>query len=187
MGCYMRFTDVLNHPVEQLELTVRCYVCLKKCNIETVGALAQKTEGELLQTGNFDMKSLFEVKMILGEMGLTLGLPQDSPKWFAGDQGFWPPESELRIGDHYPHPPKYGEFLLYLFLKRKDRENVIGDLVEEYSTIILPKFGVLKASLWFWKQVASSIMPLLWPRMKRLAQLAGAAKMAQEVLKWMRS
>jgi DNA-directed RNA polymerase subunit alpha len=59
----------LNRSVEELELSVRSYNCLKNANIQTIGELVQKTEAEMLKTKNFGRKSLNEIKEILGTMG----------------------------------------------------------------------------------------------------------------------
>ena len=64
----------LDKSVEELELSVRSYNCLKNANIRTIRELVQKTEGEMLKTKNFGRKSLNEIKEILHEMGLGLGL-----------------------------------------------------------------------------------------------------------------
>src|SRR5258707_8297711 len=70
--------EVLSRSVEELELSVRSYNCLKNANIQTIGDLVQKTEGEMLRTKNFGRKSLNEIKEILGTMGLSLGMKLDS-------------------------------------------------------------------------------------------------------------
>jgi DNA-directed RNA polymerase subunit alpha len=64
----------LSRSVDELELSVRSYNCLKKTNIETIGELVQKTEAEMLKTKNFGRKSLNEIKEILKQMGLSLGM-----------------------------------------------------------------------------------------------------------------
>jgi DNA-directed RNA polymerase subunit alpha len=64
----------LARSVDELELSVRSYNCLKKTNIETIGELVQKTEAEMLKTKNFGRKSLNEIKEILKTMGLSLGM-----------------------------------------------------------------------------------------------------------------
>src|ERR1700726_3314099 len=64
----------LNRSVEELELSVRSYNCLKNANIATIGELIQKTEAEMLKTKNFGRKSLNEIKEILAQMGLWLGM-----------------------------------------------------------------------------------------------------------------
>ncbi|MCI0355620.1 MAG: DNA-directed RNA polymerase subunit alpha [Acidobacteria bacterium] len=67
----------LNRSVEELELSVRSYNCLKNANIQTIGELVQKTEAEMLKTKNFGRKSLNEIKEILAGMGLSLGMRID--------------------------------------------------------------------------------------------------------------
>jgi DNA-directed RNA polymerase subunit alpha len=67
----------LDKSVEELELSVRSYNCLKNANIRTIRELVQKTEGEMLKTKNFGRKSLNEIKDILATMGLSLGMRID--------------------------------------------------------------------------------------------------------------
>jgi len=69
----------LDKSVEELELSVRSYNCLKNANIRTIRELVQKTEGEMLKTKNFGRKSLNEIKEILHSMGLSLGMRIDQP------------------------------------------------------------------------------------------------------------
>jgi len=64
----------LYRSVEELELSVRSANCLKNANIRYIGELVQKTEAEMLKTKNFGRKSLNEIKEVLAEMGLTLGM-----------------------------------------------------------------------------------------------------------------
>jgi DNA-directed RNA polymerase subunit alpha len=68
----------LNRSVEELELSVRSYNCLKNANIQTIGDLVQKTEAEMLRTKNFGRKSLNEIKEILSGLGLTFGMKFDA-------------------------------------------------------------------------------------------------------------
>jgi DNA-directed RNA polymerase subunit alpha len=63
--------------VDELELSVRSANCLQNANIKYIGQLVQKTEVEMLKTKNFGRKSLKEIKEILTEMGLTLGMKID--------------------------------------------------------------------------------------------------------------
>src|SRR5208282_810594 len=72
-----QMNEVLNRSVEELELSVRSYNCLKNANIQTIGELVQKTESEMLKTKNFGRKSLNEIKEILSSMGLSLGMKID--------------------------------------------------------------------------------------------------------------
>jgi DNA-directed RNA polymerase subunit alpha len=67
----------LSKSVEELELSVRSYNCLKNANIKTIGELVQKSESEMLKTKNFGRKSLNEIKEILASMGLSLGMTLD--------------------------------------------------------------------------------------------------------------
>ncbi len=64
-----------------MELSVRSANCLKNANIRYIGELVSKTEAEMLKTKNFGRKSLNEIKEILSEMGLNLGMKVDG----------WPP------------------------------------------------------------------------------------------------
>jgi len=67
----------LDKSVEELELSVRSYNCLKNANIRTIREIVQKTEAEMLKTKNFGRKSLNEIKEILHTMGLSLGMRVD--------------------------------------------------------------------------------------------------------------
>jgi DNA-directed RNA polymerase subunit alpha len=67
----------LAKSVDEMELSVRSYNCLKNANIRTIGELVQKTEVEMLKTKNFGRKSLNEIKEILSSMGLSLGMKLD--------------------------------------------------------------------------------------------------------------
>jgi DNA-directed RNA polymerase subunit alpha len=68
----------LFRTVEELELSVRSANCLKNANIRYIGELVQKTEAEMLKTKNFGRKSLNEIKEILAEMNLSLGMKLDN-------------------------------------------------------------------------------------------------------------
>ena len=81
----------LFRSVNELELSVRAANCLKNANIKTIADLVQKTEGEMLRTKNFGKKSLNEIKEILTEMGLGLGVKVDALP--SGDQR----QSEERV------------------------------------------------------------------------------------------
>jgi len=69
-----RIYDNLKRSVEELELSVRSYNCLKNADIKTIGQLVQKSEAEMLKTKNFGRKSLNEIKEMLAEMGLSFGM-----------------------------------------------------------------------------------------------------------------
>ena len=69
-----RWNENLNRRVEELELSVRSANCLANANIKFIGELCSRSEGEMLRTKNFGRKSLNEIKEILREMGLNLGM-----------------------------------------------------------------------------------------------------------------
>ena len=75
----------LNKPVEDLELSVRSANCLKNAEINYIGDLVQKTDQEMLKTKNFGRKSLNEIKTLLQEMDLTLGMELEG--WSAPVKG----------------------------------------------------------------------------------------------------
>ncbi len=91
----LAFNPALLKKVDELELSVRSANCLKNDNIVYIGDLIQKTEAEMLRTPNFWRKSLNEIKEVLAQMGLHLGM--DVPNW--------PPENiddlAKRYEDHY--------------------------------------------------------------------------------------
>lgn len=74
----------LDKPVEDLELSVRSANCLKNADINYIGDLAQKSDQEMLKTKNFGRKSLNEIKALLSEMDLSLGMKFDS--WIAPNE-----------------------------------------------------------------------------------------------------
>ncbi len=76
-GAVIVSNEHLDKSVEELELSVRSYNCLKNANIRTIRELVLKTEGEMLKTKNFGRKSLNEIKDILQTMGLGLGMKID--------------------------------------------------------------------------------------------------------------
>jgi DNA-directed RNA polymerase subunit alpha len=69
-----RIRQILNIPVEDMELSVRSYNCLKNANIKTIGELTKKTEDDITKTRNFGKKSLQEIKEKLKEWNLSLGI-----------------------------------------------------------------------------------------------------------------
>ncbi|GHU21919.1 DNA-directed RNA polymerase subunit alpha [Spirochaetia bacterium] len=66
--------QILNTPVEEMELSVRSYNCLRNANIRTIGELTRKTEDDIAKTRNFGKKSLDEIKTKLKEWNLNLGI-----------------------------------------------------------------------------------------------------------------
>lgn len=91
----LEFNAALLKKVDELELSVRSANCLKNDNIVYIGDLIQKSEAEMLRTPNFGRKSLNEIKEVLAQMGLHLGMEVPN----------WPPENieELakRLEEHY--------------------------------------------------------------------------------------
>ena len=91
----LAFNPALLKKVDELELSVRSANCLKNDNIVYIGDLIQKSEAEMLRTPNFGRKSLNEIKEVLAQMGLHLGMEVPG----------WPPENieELakRFEEHY--------------------------------------------------------------------------------------
>jgi DNA-directed RNA polymerase subunit alpha len=87
-----KLNENLFRSVDELELSVRSANCLKHANIKLIGDLVQKTEAEILATKNFGRKSLNEIKEILSEMGLSLGMKLEN----------WPPKmmenKEMDVG-----------------------------------------------------------------------------------------
>jgi len=67
----------MSRSVEELELSVRSYNCLQKADIKTIGELVTKSDTEMLKTRNFGRKSLNEIKSILADMGLGLGMSKE--------------------------------------------------------------------------------------------------------------
>ena len=77
-----RLKQILNTPVEELELSVRSSNCLRNINVKTIGDLAGLSEEEISKTKNFGKKSLQEIKDKLAEYGLTLGMKEILDKRF---------------------------------------------------------------------------------------------------------
>jgi DNA-directed RNA polymerase subunit alpha len=77
-----KLNENLFRSVDELELSVRSANCLQNANIKTIGDLVQRSEAEMLKTKNFGRKSLKEIKEILAEMGLALGMKLEH----------WPPK-----------------------------------------------------------------------------------------------
>ena len=69
-----KWNEHLFRRIDEIELSVRSANCLENADIKYIGELVQKTEAEMLRTKNFGRKSLNEIKEILGEMGLSLGM-----------------------------------------------------------------------------------------------------------------
>ena len=80
------FNDHLLRSVDELDLSVRAENCLQAANIKHIGDLVQKSECEMLKKKNFGRKSLKEIKELLSEMGLSLGMKLEN----------WPPKELKR-------------------------------------------------------------------------------------------
>jgi DNA-directed RNA polymerase subunit alpha len=85
-----KFNENLYRSVEELELSVRSANCLKNADINQIWQLVSKTEAEMLKTKNFGRKSLNEIKEVLAEMDLSLGMKLE---------GFAPPEEDNEEGE----------------------------------------------------------------------------------------
>jgi DNA-directed RNA polymerase subunit alpha len=85
-----RFNENLLRSVDELELSVRSANCLKNADIHKIWQLVSKSEAEMLKTKNFGRKSLNEIKDVLSEMGLSLGMKLD---------GFSPPQEDSEEGE----------------------------------------------------------------------------------------
>src|SRR6188472_1165483 len=90
-GETLPFNPALLKKVDELELSVRSANCLKNDNIVYIGDLIQKTEAEMLRTPNFGRKSLNEIKEVLAQMGLHLGIEVPN----------WPPENIEELAKKY--------------------------------------------------------------------------------------
>ncbi len=90
-GETLPFNPALLKKVDELELSVRSANCLKNDNIVYIGDLIQKTEAEMLKTPNFGRKSLNEIKEVLAQMGLHLGMEVQN----------WPPENIEELAKRY--------------------------------------------------------------------------------------
>jgi DNA-directed RNA polymerase subunit alpha len=88
------FNRNLLRKVDELELSVRSANCLKNDNIVYIGDLVQKTEAEMLRTPNFGRKSLNEIKEVLSQMGLQLGMEIPT----------WPPENIEELAKRLEEP-----------------------------------------------------------------------------------
>ena len=85
-----KFNENLYRSVEELELSVRSANCLKNADINKIWQLVSKTEAEMLKTKNFGRKSLNEIKEVLSEMDLSLGMKLE---------GFTPPAAANEEGE----------------------------------------------------------------------------------------
>jgi len=132
------FNDIFLMNVGELELSVRSANCLKNDNMIYIGDLVQKTEAEMLRTPNFGWKSLNEIKEVLAQMGLRLGVE------ISG----WPPVSLEELSKHFQTIffKKVDELELSVRTAnclKNDNTIYIGDLVQKTEAEMLrtPNFG----------------------------------------------
>jgi DNA-directed RNA polymerase subunit alpha len=90
----LKLNENLFRRIEEIDLSVRSANCLENADIKFIGELVQRSEPEMLRTKNFGRKSLNEIKDMLSEMGLGLGMKLDS---FPGRKEL---ESMREAGDH---------------------------------------------------------------------------------------
>jgi len=90
--------EQLSMPIEQMDLTVRSYNCLKREGIHTVGDLITRSEADLMDIRNFGSKSIDEVRARLAGLGLTL---KDSPPGFEPDPSFYDDDTAFAEDERY--------------------------------------------------------------------------------------
>jgi DNA-directed RNA polymerase alpha subunit len=132
------FKNIFLMNVSELELSVRSANCLKNDNIIYIGDLAQKTEAEMLRTPHFGRKSLNEIKEVLAQIGLRIGVE------ISG----WPPENIEEFSKHFQTIffEKVGELEFSVRTAnclKNDNIIYIGDLVQKSEDEMLrtPNFG----------------------------------------------
>ena len=104
----LRMRELLDHSVEELELSVRSSNCLRDAGIKTLGDLVQKSEAEMLKYRNFGRKSLQELVDILSDLGLRFGMDVDA--MLAGEAALAPPlEGVADEGEEFVGEPVDGE------------------------------------------------------------------------------
>jgi DNA-directed RNA polymerase subunit alpha len=105
-----QMNEILNRSVDELELSVRSYNCLKNANIQTIADLVQKTEAEMLRTKNFGRKSLNEIKEILSGMGLQFGMKFDAQGRLVSGAGTpVTPTAPVAAGEEDEEEEDFGE------------------------------------------------------------------------------
>lgn len=87
-------------------------------------------------------------------------------------------KESVRVGKAFARkrPPRVAQFTL-LMIPRKNREHLIGDLEEEYRTVVLIQYGRFWAGLWYWEQTALALGFYVWPFLRRVLGLAAIWKM----------
>jgi len=113
----------------------------------------------------------------------TEPVPQAAPISDAAPQTVAPSSSCENDLVSFVNPPTRAEFLLYLVLDSVERECVPGDLAEEFNEIVLPRFGLRRARLWYWSQVLRSLISFASRRFLRVVKWAVLSKTATALWK----
>lgn len=82
-----------------------------------------------------------------------------------------------------PSPPLNAEFLLQMFVRREDREHVIGCMEEDFRTRVLPRYGYWRAIAWYWWEVTWTVLYYVWDHARRLVGFGLLAKAADWIFK----
>jgi len=119
---------------------------------------SRQTTFQLLALGS-DLGALGAMLQLMKQMHKTQGLADSIV-------------TRIKSGDFASNsePPSSAKFIL-LLIPRNYREHLVGDLEEEYTTIVVPEYGLRKARLWYWVQVLCSLLPLLWAQIRRMLGL----------------
>lgn len=127
----------LFRDIDQLELSVRTYNCLKNEGIRFIGELVQRTEAELLYTPNFGRRSLSEIKEVLAQIGLSLG--QTIPTWPPADLEF----VTLQAGKLFERVDELELSVRSACCLKNDGIYYVGELVQRFEAEMLrtPNFG----------------------------------------------
>jgi len=127
-------------------------------------------------------------RMYPAATAVALHRPLLTPAWAQALPVQRPQRRRRRVGllcGQGDRPPIAAEFLFYFALARNRRE-AVGDLLEEYRTVLVPKFGSRAASAWYWRHVLGSIWPLalasIWRIVLRIGQIVGFSQ-AYEALR----
>ena len=176
--------ELASRSIHTVQWSPRVTRALEAANIRTFGDLHRRIGGADFFKA-MDLAARYEIETMLSNIRLYFSTePEPNTTTTPVTKGKMPEGIRHHVSSE---PSHFAEYLLYLLLPQKYRECLPGDLAEEYWTLVLPKFGIRKAKLWYWKQVITSLWPVFWPQVKRVAALAGAAKLAEEVRKWIKS
>lgn len=122
-----------------------------------------------IRTGGRLMQSLFAADVVCAVGQFALGFRMRKLSLYSS-------RLHEQAGEHQNHPPRFAQFALLLIPKR-NRENLIGDLEEEYRTIVLPQYGHFLARCWYVEQVAIAIACYAWPTIKKILGLSFILKL----------